>query len=145
MSMLGIPVIQHRWLPDDQVILSTDPTRGGATVMLVGTMAPTDPVKLAGRDARLLVRRGLADVLAWLGQPVVNEPVLARLRAIGQPVNEAEPIQYRVDHLYRRGLYWQTCLDLRAANDPDIVSRVEALSDTELCDPSAVAAAWRNQ
>lgn len=88
MSILGIPVIEHRWLPDDQVILSTDPSRGGATVMLVGTMPPTDPVKLAGREARLMVRRGLADVLEWLGQPVINEPALARLRAMGQP---AEP------------------------------------------------------
>lgn len=88
MSILGIPIIQHRWLPDDQVILSTDPTRGGATVMLVGTMAPTDPIKLAGREARLLVRRGLADVLEWLGEPVVNEPILARLRAMGEAADQ---------------------------------------------------------
>lgn len=82
MSLLGIPIIEHPWMADDQIFISNDwgaNDRDGMLIV-VGTKEP-DPVKLAGREARLAVRRGLADVLAWLGQPVVNEPVMARLRA----------------------------------------------------------------
>lgn len=75
----AIPIIESPHLPDDQVIFSSDGT-GAPMVILVGTQPP-DPIKQAGRDARLLVRRGLADVLEWLGQPVINEPAMARLRA----------------------------------------------------------------
>lgn len=81
-DLLGIPIVEARWMPDTWTIISVDPTRNGGQVLLVGTQPPRDPVALARREARLMVRRGLADVLEWLGQPVVNEPALARLRAV---------------------------------------------------------------
>lgn len=79
----GIPIIENPHLPDDRMFISSDGSFTGehtTMVILVGTQPP-DPIKQAGRDARLLVRHGLADVLEWLGQPVVNEPVMATLRA----------------------------------------------------------------
>lgn len=80
----SIPIVEARWMPDTWAAVAADPIRGGSQVLYVGTQPPRDPVKRAGREARLMVRRGLADVLEWLGQPVVNEPVMARLRATGQ-------------------------------------------------------------
>lgn len=41
--------------------------------MVIGTRPLTDLEK-AGQEARLVVRRGLADVLEWLGQRVDNTP-----------------------------------------------------------------------
>lgn len=80
-TITGIPIIEAGWMPDTWAAISVDPIRNGGQVLFVGTRPPRDPVKRAGRDARLMVRRGLADVLEWLGEPVVNEPVLARLKA----------------------------------------------------------------
>jgi hypothetical protein len=90
----SIPIIRAPHLPDTTAYLSTDlllnNTIGNSgQVLIVGTQPPTDPIELARREARLAVRRGLADVLAWLGQPVVNEPVLARLQSMQKP---AKPI-----------------------------------------------------
>lgn len=51
--------------------------------IIIGTR-PLDPIEAAGREGRLIVRRGMADVLAWLGEPVNTEPsgaeILAALR-----------------------------------------------------------------
>lgn len=60
-TMHGIPVHLNPTLPD------------GETVVWVG-VAPLSDLEAAGREARLTVRRGLADVLAWLGEAVENEP-----------------------------------------------------------------------
>lgn len=38
----------------------------------------------------------------------------------------------RVDGLYRRGLTWQLCSDLRMAGDEGLIAKVEALSNLEL-------------
>lgn len=38
----------------------------------------------------------------------------------------------RVDALYRRGLTWQLCSDLRMAQDDGLIARVEQLSNLEL-------------
>ncbi|HEY2086273.1 MAG TPA: hypothetical protein VGH54_09640 [Mycobacterium sp.] len=51
----------------------------------------------------------------------------------------------RIDALYRRGLMWPVVSDLRAANDPALVARVEALSDDDLRDLNRLDAAWRNR
>jgi hypothetical protein len=75
----SIPIIESPYLPDDQMVMSSDHGGVGASIVVVGTMPP-DPVKQAGRDARLLVRRGLADVLEWLGQDVVTEPLMDAIR-----------------------------------------------------------------
>ena len=60
-TMHGIPVHLSPLLPD------------GETVVWVGA-APLSEREAAMREARLHVRRGLADVLAWLGEAVENEP-----------------------------------------------------------------------
>jgi len=86
----SIPIVEAGWMPDTWAAVAVDPIRNGRQVLYVGTQPPRDPVKIAGREARLMVRRGLADVLEWLGEPVVNEPVLARLRAMGQ-----EPVLWK--------------------------------------------------
>ena len=67
--MDDLQIITSAMLADDKAYLFADK-------LLVGTKPPSDPVKLAGRDARQMVRRGLSDVLEWLGRPVVTEPVL---------------------------------------------------------------------
>jgi hypothetical protein len=74
-QLSSLPLIETPYLPDTKMMLTP-------TAVLVGTAPPVGYVALAGREARLLVRRGLADVLTWLGEPVVNEPVLAYLREI---------------------------------------------------------------
>lgn len=38
----------------------------------------------------------------------------------------------RVDRLYRRGLTWQLCSDLRMAADEGLIAKVEALTNLEL-------------
>lgn len=72
-QLTGIPVRKHPLLPDGQVIVTSFnvvPVSG--PVVLIGTYSTE--LTRAARSARLAVRRGLADVLAWLGQPVENEP-----------------------------------------------------------------------
>jgi hypothetical protein len=71
-ELTGIPVMKQPMLSDGRVVLANDGTRGGQMVVWIGTCA--DEFDRAARDARLTVRRGLADVLAWLGEPVENEP-----------------------------------------------------------------------
>lgn len=75
----GIPIIENPYLPDDQMIIGSDLTITSGPVIFVG-IQPPDPIKQAGRDARLAVRRGLADVLAWLGEDVVTEPLMPAIR-----------------------------------------------------------------
>lgn len=75
-TISGVPVHLSPVLPDGQMCLSTDyadPFGPEQTVIWIGT-APLTEVEAAKRDARLAVRRGLADVLAWLHEPVENEP-----------------------------------------------------------------------
>jgi hypothetical protein len=59
----------------DGMVLQTE------NVILIGTR-PLTELEAAGREARLAVRRGLADVLEWLGRPVMNEPTGAQLLAV---------------------------------------------------------------
>lgn len=83
--LTGIPVMEHRWLPDGQVIMTSFnavPVAGPA--VLVGT-CPLSELEQAGRDGRLAVRRGLADVLEWLGHPVENEPTGKQILAMLRP------------------------------------------------------------
>lgn len=79
--MTGLQIVEVPWMPDDTAHIGTDYGLDGlrAPSLLVGTKPPDELGQLR-REARLLVRRGLADVLEWLGQPVVNEPVLAVLK-----------------------------------------------------------------
>lgn len=71
-------VYTHDGFPDGTVYWQ------GTDFLWLGSK-PTDPVEEAGRDARRFVREGMADVLAWLGQPVLVEPtteeILTDLRA----------------------------------------------------------------
>lgn len=71
-SITGVPVVLQPALSDGKVIVANDPARRGQMVVWIGTYA--DEFDRAGREARLTVRRGLADVLAWLGEAVENEP-----------------------------------------------------------------------
>lgn len=71
-SITGVPVVLHPALSDGKVIVANDLARGGQMVVWIGTYA--DEFDRAAREARLTVRRGLADVLAWLGETVENEP-----------------------------------------------------------------------
>lgn len=77
-TMLGLPIIEVPMMEDTWAASSWANDLGSC--VLVGTKPP-DEMELVRREARLLVRRGLADVLEWLGRPVVNEPVLAALKA----------------------------------------------------------------
>ena len=45
----------------------------GTEILWLGTK-PLHPLDEVGREARMLVREGLADVLEWLGEPVITEP-----------------------------------------------------------------------
>lgn len=100
MSMPGMSIIENPWFPDDQMFLTSDPahTGGAWAVIVVGTMPP-DPIKQAGRDARLAVRRGLADVLAWLGEDVVTEPLMARIRNLAASGERGLPSWFRAGDL----------------------------------------------
>jgi hypothetical protein len=94
----GISVIENNWLPDDQMFLTSDPAQtGGAWAVIVVGTRPPDPIKQAGRAARLLVRRGLADVLEWLGEDVVNEPLMARIKALAASGKGGLPPWFRAD------------------------------------------------
>lgn len=68
----GLPIRLIPWMEDHKAYILQG-------TLLVGDKAPEDPVKLAGREARQMVRRGLADVLEWCGKPVVTEPILAAI------------------------------------------------------------------
>jgi hypothetical protein len=74
-TMHGIPVHLSTLLPDGEMALSVDYGLYGDdhAIVWIGC-APLDEHEQAKRDARRTVRRGLADVLAWLGEPVENEP-----------------------------------------------------------------------
>lgn len=89
---LGARVILNPQLKDGTVLWFNEYAGisllgSGATMtqqMVIGTRPLTDLEK-AGQEARLAVRRGLADVLDWLGQRVDNTPptsaaILAELR-----------------------------------------------------------------
>lgn len=62
-------------VPDGQVLLVGD-------ALLIGT-GPLPVLEDAAREARRIVRAGMADVLAWCGLPLEPEPsgheILARL------------------------------------------------------------------
>lgn len=75
-TMHGIPVHLSPLLPDGQMFLSTDygnPFGSEQSIVWIGTAPLSDREQLR-REARLTVRRGLADVLGWLGEAVENEP-----------------------------------------------------------------------
>jgi hypothetical protein len=71
---LGIVLTEHA--PDGQVYATNSCLYIGC-----GHTARTD-LDYEGRRARHLVREGLADVLAWLGEPVGPPPVRERGRAL---------------------------------------------------------------
>lgn len=76
-GLAGIPLMLSPDLPDGTLVDI------GGQVML-GTR-PLTELEQAGRDARRIVREGLADVLTWCGLPVDLEPgageVLVTMRA----------------------------------------------------------------
>jgi hypothetical protein len=75
-TMQGIPVHLSPLLPDGRMVLaSAQHLYGGGDhpILWIGTAPLTDREQLR-REARLTVRRGLADVLGWLGEAVENEP-----------------------------------------------------------------------
>jgi hypothetical protein len=75
-----MPIVQSAWLEDTKAYVSTNyDANGRRPVLLVGAKPP-EGLDAVRREARLIVRHGLADVLDWLGQPVINEPVMAVLR-----------------------------------------------------------------
>ena len=73
--------------------------RDGTVLMMGRTMhvgtRPLTVLEQAGKDARMIVRRGMADVLAWLGEAVDNEPtgrqILDALRREYGPTTEETP------------------------------------------------------
>ncbi|MFC0626160.1 hypothetical protein [Kribbella deserti] len=72
-----LPVVESPYLPEGTCYV-TRTFSGRAEVLLVGGYL--DPVQKAGREARMIVRRGLADVLEWLGEPVELPTVMSALR-----------------------------------------------------------------
>lgn len=78
-QVTGVPVVLEPLLSDGKIWLTNDWSRGGQMVLWIGTYA--DEMDRAARDARLMVRRGLADVLGWLGETVENEPTGAEIYA----------------------------------------------------------------
>lgn len=84
--LLGMPIVESRWVLDGEMYLFTDPGTGRRTLLL-GTR-PHPPRAQAQRDAVRIVREGLADVLAWLTDPPepslpyrTAEEILASLRS----------------------------------------------------------------
>lgn len=72
-AAFGSPrIVVEPMLPDGQVVI----LRGGT--IMIGT-CPLTPIQAAGREARLIVRRGMAEVLTWLGEPVYTEPTSAEI------------------------------------------------------------------
>lgn len=97
-GVAGISIIENDWLPDDQMFLTSDPTHtGGAWAIIIVGTCPPDPIKQAGREARLAVRRGLAEVLEWLGEDVVNEPLMARIKGLAASGKRGLPPWFRAD------------------------------------------------
>lgn len=62
-TILGTPLHASTLIPEGQAFVATDPTTGSRAVH-IGI-----PSRNA-TEAALIVREGLADVLAWLGKPV---------------------------------------------------------------------------
>lgn len=75
--LMGSSLHQTRVIASPHLIDGTVVIAEGGT-MLIGTRPPT-VVEAAGREGRLIVRYGLADVLTWLGQPVYTEPTSAEI------------------------------------------------------------------
>lgn len=75
----GVPVQRSPHVLDGQVLVAGTPP----TVILVGTHRPD--ASEHGDDARMIVRRGMADVLDWLGEDVeqlsAGERLIDRLHA----------------------------------------------------------------
>lgn len=76
----GVPVVESKAVPDGMVLVV-----GRNEMYVIGT-CPRSELDLARHRARWLVRRGLADVLEWLGEdvgpehPATGAQILARLR-----------------------------------------------------------------
>lgn len=71
--LYGLPVDTSPYISDGKVIVefhegSTSPKR-----VHIGT-APLTDLEMAGAEGRYIVRSGMADVLAWLGQEVGPPP-----------------------------------------------------------------------
>jgi hypothetical protein len=69
----GFDIVQTAGLRDGKVVII-------GHRLYLGT-APLSVKEAAGRDARMIVREGLADVLEWLGKPVYTEPTSAEILA----------------------------------------------------------------
>lgn len=69
-ELTGIPIQLTELLPAGRILLMKGDPKFGTRPMLMVSSVPEDPVTIAGRVGRRIVREGLADVLAWLGQPV---------------------------------------------------------------------------
>lgn len=86
----GMPIVLVPHIPDTTVWFAGEYSFYGQRTLFVGTQLP-DLREQCRRQARMTVRRGLADVLEWLGEPVVTEPVLAlleeRIRRDGRSVD----------------------------------------------------------
>jgi hypothetical protein len=72
-----LTVLEDLNLPDTQAVVMDG-------LLVVGMQPPTDPMDVVRREARLRVRLGLADVLEWLGEDVINEPHWLRLRLLAR-------------------------------------------------------------
>jgi hypothetical protein len=83
-GLLGYRIVLNQALPDGQVLMFH-----GDRLIVIGTR-PRSEVELAGHYARYLVRRGLADVLEWLGEKVGPErppthwEILDAMRVMGR-------------------------------------------------------------
>lgn len=73
------PVVLSNTIEEGKVVYTGDGTPGGVLTIYVGTYI--SPLKQEGRNARQLVRNGLADVLDWLGEPV-------RLRTVAETLQD---------------------------------------------------------
>lgn len=73
LGLFGVPVYLTPMADHGTLYWAIDPARPVQQSLFIGCR-PLAPLEQAGKDARLAVRRGLADVLEWLGQPVENEP-----------------------------------------------------------------------
>ncbi len=67
----GVAVHLNAALDDGKVLLAADGS--GRTALHIGTR-PLTEVERARLEGRYLVRRGMADVLAWLGESVGPPP-----------------------------------------------------------------------
>ena len=71
----GLPVVMCDSLKDGEVIAAIDPAHEVMPTMclMIGTRPLTD-VEMAGLEGRWIVRRGLADVLAYIGEEIGSPP-----------------------------------------------------------------------